>query len=219
MISSYRGLTAYTRTRSFALRAAARNRPPYCIRGVAPTIAMERGLSIMWIDAIWLSVHNSMPPPETKWLLFAINETWFVGRRAHEPPRGTARRPFDQPALHATHSGHRISRVGRDLNQIAIRILAIDRRHGAKRTRPRGRPSDDGNAGGLEPGDDGLQTSLRHEAQIERAGRIDLAGPPAGIPGLAEIELVLAELERDALAQCGGARIGLPPEAERALVP
>ena len=39
--------------------------------------------------------------------------------------------------------------------------------------------------GGLEPGDDGLQTSLRHEAQIERARRINLAGPSAGIPGLA----------------------------------
>src|SRR5262245_49513517 len=66
MISSQRGLTAYTRTRSCALSAAARNRPPYCIRGVAPTIAMERGLSILWIDAIWLSVQNSMPPPEKK---------------------------------------------------------------------------------------------------------------------------------------------------------
>ena len=31
-----------------------------------------------------------------------------------------------------------------------------------------------------------------------------------GVPGLVEIELVLAELERDALARCG---------AERALVP
>src|SRR5215813_3336437 len=63
MISSQRGLTAYTRTRSLALSAAARNRPPYCIRGVAPTIAMERGFSILWIDAICGSVQNSMTPP------------------------------------------------------------------------------------------------------------------------------------------------------------
>src|SRR5215475_5135190 len=142
-----------------------------------------------------------------------------IGWWVIEPtPRRTAHRSFDQPALRAT-SGHRIPRVCRDLNQIAIRIFAIDRRHGAKRTRPRGRAGDDGNAGSLETGDDGLETSLRHEAQIERARRIDLAGPPAGIPSLAKIELVLAKLERDALARCGGARIGLPPEAERALVP
>src|SRR5262249_25481273 len=161
MISSQRGLTAYTRTRSCALSAAARNRPPYCIRGVAPTIAMERGLSIMWIDAIWLSVQNSMPPPEKALLAIKENGSWVVEPTNHEPPRGTARRPFDQPALHAILSRHRVPRVGRDLNQMAIR----------------------------------------------------------GIPGLAEIELVLAEPERDALARCGGARIGLPPEAERALVP
>jgi hypothetical protein len=37
--------------------------------------------------------------------------------------------------------------------------------------------------------------------------------------GHAEIKLVLAELERDALTWRGGARIGLPLEAERALVP
>src|ERR1700751_2255272 len=48
--------------RSLALSAAARNRPPYCIRGVAPTIATERGLSILWIDAICGSVQNSMTP-------------------------------------------------------------------------------------------------------------------------------------------------------------
>src|SRR5215467_10771961 len=140
---------------------------------------------------------------------------WLVGHRAHTTQNGA---PVVRPAGIAT-SGHRISRVCRDLNQIAIRIFAIDRRHGAKRTRPRGRTGDDGNAGSLEPGDDGLQTSLRHEAQIERARRIDLAGPPAGIPGLAKIELVLAKLERDALARCSGARVGLPPEPERALVP
>src|SRR5215467_11917951 len=64
MISSYRGFTAWTRTRSLALSAAARNRPPYCIRGVAPTIAIERGLSILWIDAICGSVQNCMTPPE-----------------------------------------------------------------------------------------------------------------------------------------------------------
>src|SRR5215475_7539604 len=64
MISSQRGLTAYTRTRSLAFSAAARNRPPYCIRGVAPTIAMERGFSILWIDAICGSVQNAMTPPE-----------------------------------------------------------------------------------------------------------------------------------------------------------
>src|SRR5688572_8089099 len=28
-------------------------RPPYCWRGVAPTIASERGFSMVWIDAIW----------------------------------------------------------------------------------------------------------------------------------------------------------------------
>src|ERR1700751_1057692 len=50
--------------RSLAFSAAARNRPPYCIRGVAPTIAMERGLSILWIDAICGSVQNPMTPPE-----------------------------------------------------------------------------------------------------------------------------------------------------------
>src|SRR5215467_10550899 len=64
MISSYRGFTAWTRTRSLALSAAARNRPPYCIRGVAPTIAIERGLSILWIDAFCGSVQNSMTLPE-----------------------------------------------------------------------------------------------------------------------------------------------------------
>src|SRR5262249_35912310 len=64
MISSQRGLTAYTRTRFLALSAAARNRPPYCIRGVAPTIAIERGLSILWIDAFCGSVQNSMTLPE-----------------------------------------------------------------------------------------------------------------------------------------------------------
>src|SRR5215475_11339217 len=77
MISSQRGLTAYTRTRSFALSAAAKNRPPYCIRGVAPTIAMERGLSILWIDAICGAVQNSMTPPE---------KTWSVGSAS---PRST----------------------------------------------------------------------------------------------------------------------------------
>src|ERR1700687_1265836 len=66
MISSYLGFTASTRTRSLALSAAARNRPPYCIRGVAPTIAMERGLSILWIHAICGSVQNSMTPPEER---------------------------------------------------------------------------------------------------------------------------------------------------------
>src|SRR6516162_8664189 len=50
--------------RSLALSAAARNRPPYCIRGVAPTIAIERGLSILWIDVICGSAQNSMTPPE-----------------------------------------------------------------------------------------------------------------------------------------------------------
>src|SRR5690242_871635 len=39
-------------------------RPPYCIRGVAPTIAMERGFSILWIDAICSSDQISMTPPE-----------------------------------------------------------------------------------------------------------------------------------------------------------
>ena len=34
------------------------------MRGVAPTIAMERGLSILWIEAICGSVQNSMLPPE-----------------------------------------------------------------------------------------------------------------------------------------------------------
>src|ERR1043166_8429541 len=60
MISSSRGFTAYTRIRSLALSAAARNRPPYCRRGVAPITAIECGLSILCIDAIWLSVQISM---------------------------------------------------------------------------------------------------------------------------------------------------------------
>src|SRR5215467_3809116 len=96
-------------------------------------------------------------PKRTRTLL-AIREngSGLVEPTSHEPPRGTARRPLDLPASHAILSGHRIPRVGRDLNQIAIRILAIDRRHGSERTRPRGRASDDGNAGSLEPGDDGL---------------------------------------------------------------
>src|SRR5438876_8637329 len=64
MIASYLGFTAYTRTRSLALSAAARNRPPYCIRGVAPTIAIERGLSILSIEAICGAVQNSMTPPK-----------------------------------------------------------------------------------------------------------------------------------------------------------
>jgi hypothetical protein len=46
------------------LSAAARNRPPYCIRGVAPTIAIERGLSILWIEAFFGSLQNSMTFPE-----------------------------------------------------------------------------------------------------------------------------------------------------------
>jgi hypothetical protein len=35
---------------------------------------MERGLSIMWIDAIWLSVQNSMPPPEKKGLCLQLKK-------------------------------------------------------------------------------------------------------------------------------------------------
>jgi hypothetical protein len=51
---------------------------------------MERGLSIMWIDAIWLSVHNSvphfMPPPDKELALLAIKEngSWVVAPRNHE---------------------------------------------------------------------------------------------------------------------------------------
>src|SRR5689334_18821072 len=52
-------------------------RPPYCIRGVAPTIAMERGLSILWIDAICCSVQSSMTPPE---------RTWLAGAQAYAIP-------------------------------------------------------------------------------------------------------------------------------------
>src|SRR5215831_12061971 len=51
------------RTRSFALSAAPRKRPPYCWRGVAPITARERGLSILCIAVIWLSVQISMPSP------------------------------------------------------------------------------------------------------------------------------------------------------------
>src|SRR5437867_5918904 len=49
--------------RSCALSAAARKRPPYCKRGVAPTMAMERGLSILWIACICGSVQISMQVP------------------------------------------------------------------------------------------------------------------------------------------------------------
>ena len=86
-----------------------------------------------------------------------------------------------QLKLRATLSSYRIPGIGGDLNQIAVGILAIDRRHRAECTRPRRRASDDWNVGGLEPGDNGLEASLRHEAQIERAWRIDLAGPPDGV--------------------------------------
>src|SRR5438874_11005075 len=84
MISSYLGFTAYTRTRSLALSAAARNRPPYCIRGVAPTIAMERGLSILWIDAICGSVQNSMTPPE-KNVVRRVGKPTLYERGCHHP--------------------------------------------------------------------------------------------------------------------------------------
>src|SRR5215470_15452817 len=84
MISSQRGLTGYTRTRSCAFSAAARNRPPYCIRGVAPTIAIERGLSILWIDAICGSVQNSMTPPGKE------RGMWFVGSASPRPTNGDA---------------------------------------------------------------------------------------------------------------------------------
>src|SRR5207244_9246368 len=43
------------------LEHCARKRPPYCRRGVAPITAIECGLSILCIDAIWLSVQISMP--------------------------------------------------------------------------------------------------------------------------------------------------------------
>src|SRR6266567_833708 len=84
MISSYLGFTASTRTRSLALSAAARNRPPYCIRGVAPTIAMERGLSILWIDAICGSVQNSMTPPE-KNVVRRVGKPTHYERGCHRP--------------------------------------------------------------------------------------------------------------------------------------
>src|SRR5438552_18004637 len=84
MISSYLGFTAYTRTRSLALSAAARNRPPYCIRGVAPTIAMERGLSILWIDAICGSVQNSMTPSERNVVRW-VGKPTLCERRCHRP--------------------------------------------------------------------------------------------------------------------------------------
>src|SRR5262245_37370528 len=69
------------------------------------------------------------------------------------------------------------------------------------------------------PGDVGLAASHRHQAQIERAWRIDLAGPPDGVAGQAEMKPVLAELERDALTWRGGARIDRALEAQRALGP
>jgi len=66
------------------LSAAARNRPPYCIRGVAPTIAMERGLSILWIDAICGSVQNSTTPPEKNVVRRVGNRTLYE-RGYHRP--------------------------------------------------------------------------------------------------------------------------------------
>ena len=89
----------------------------------------------------------------------------------------------------------------------------------AERIRPRGRASDDGNAGDLEPGDDGFRLPPVTRHKSSEPGASTLQVHQLGIPGLAEIELVLAELERDAQARCGGTRIGLPPEAERALLP
>jgi hypothetical protein len=55
---------------------------------------MERGLSILWIDAIWLSVQNAMPPPDKKRLSFAIKEngSGVVEPTNHELPHGTAPR-------------------------------------------------------------------------------------------------------------------------------
>ena len=50
----------YDTCSAFIARGVTINRPPYCIRGVAPTIAMERGLSILSIDASCGSVQNSM---------------------------------------------------------------------------------------------------------------------------------------------------------------
>ena len=72
------------RLSDFALSAAARNRPPYCIRGVAPTIAMERGLSILWIDAIRGSVQNSMTPPE-KNVVSRVGKPTLYERGCHRP--------------------------------------------------------------------------------------------------------------------------------------
>ena len=65
-ISSYFGFTAYTLTRSCIFNAAASMRPPYCWRGVAPTIANERGLSIVCIDAIWSLLQISISYYSTK---------------------------------------------------------------------------------------------------------------------------------------------------------
>jgi hypothetical protein len=76
----------YDRTalRLSSSRAAAGNRPPYCIRDVAPTIAMERGLSILWIDAICGSVQNSMTPLE-KNVVGRVGKPTLCERGCHRP--------------------------------------------------------------------------------------------------------------------------------------
>ena len=59
--SSYRGFTGYTLTpRSIDPIAAAKNRPPYCIRGVAPTTAIDRGFNIRSIEANCASLQKGI---------------------------------------------------------------------------------------------------------------------------------------------------------------
>ena len=88
MISSYRGFTGYTRMRSFDFKAAANIRPPYWSRGVAPTMATDWGLSILWMDAIWSGVQSVTAHPQ---VVDEILRRRSVARRGEA--KGTLRHP------------------------------------------------------------------------------------------------------------------------------
>src|SRR5262249_45457178 len=111
-----------------------------------------------------------------------------------------------------------IDGIGCDLDQVAIGILAIDRGHRSKSTAARGRAGD-GNAAAAEAVDHRPQTAVGYEAKIQGAGGVDLGRRPAGIAGLAQVDLVLSEFERDPRIRSGRADVGLAFETEGALVP
>src|SRR5213594_2308303 len=99
--------------RSCALSAAARNRPPYCSRGVAPTMAMERGLSILWIACICGSVQISTV---TSSFLGGPSEGAALARR--ERDQRVVDAPVDLEALASTTRALAIRAFARDADLV-----------------------------------------------------------------------------------------------------